>query len=212
MTDPVTETLYLLGRHKESFYEMVDLARKHGHPVPMDTRGWSQILVSVLTGISGVGRKKGQDLADGSDVKAANTWEAIDTPRFNGVLKAGTNSKTDGDIASLDEVPYLFFVLWDAPKERVETHRCRVWSVRTQKDVAFRDMASLWFEKRKAGEIRSNNFQLHPPRGLDSDTFRNTCGNLAYPLLLSAEASAGEHYRLLTYDPKVMESGQCREV
>ena len=58
--------------------------------MPVDLRGWSQIIVSVLTGIKGIARKKGADLEDGSDVKAANTWEAIDTPRFNGVIKAGT--------------------------------------------------------------------------------------------------------------------------
>ena len=61
----------------------------------------------------GLPGKKGADLVDGSDVKAVNTWEAIDTPRFNGVLKAGTKSASAGKLLSLDVVPYLFFVLWD---------------------------------------------------------------------------------------------------
>ena len=47
-------------------------------------------------------RKKGADLGDGSDVKGANTWKAIDTPRFNGVLKAGTKSSVSDKIDSLD--------------------------------------------------------------------------------------------------------------
>ena len=72
-------TLGLLDHHYHSFYSVVEVARRTGHPVPMDTRGWSQILVSVLTGINGIERKKGADLEDGSDVKGANTWEAIDT-------------------------------------------------------------------------------------------------------------------------------------
>jgi hypothetical protein len=92
--EAVKEAIELLNKHYDDFYDMVEVARKTGHPVPMDTRGWSQILVSVLTGLSGLARKKGADLEDGSDVKAANTWEAIDTPRFNGVIKSGTKFET----------------------------------------------------------------------------------------------------------------------
>lgn len=74
----------------------------------MDTRGWSQIVVSVLTGINGIERKKGADLEDGSDVKGANTWEAIDTPRFNGVIKSGTHANYSDSMAYLDNTPFLF--------------------------------------------------------------------------------------------------------
>ena len=107
-TDPLQRTLELLDLHHDSFYAAVDLAKMTGHPVPCDTRGWSQMLVSVLTGLRGRGRKKGTDLVDGSDVKAANTWEAIDTPRFNGVIKAGTKAETSGKLESLNKIPYLF--------------------------------------------------------------------------------------------------------
>ncbi|MYI47928.1 MAG: MamI family restriction endonuclease [Rhodospirillaceae bacterium] len=107
------------------------MARKTGHPVPTDTRGWSQIIVSVLTGIKGIDRKKGADLEDGSDVKGANTWEAIDTPRFNGVIKAGTKASYSDNVAYLDTTPFLFFLLWDI--SRRGSHRCRIWVVRPKK-------------------------------------------------------------------------------
>jgi hypothetical protein len=85
---PVTglnkEVMELLDLHHESFFKVLPLARKTGHTVPSDTKSWSEILVSLITEISGRNRKKGTDLDDGSDVKAANLWEAIDTPRFNG--------------------------------------------------------------------------------------------------------------------------------
>lgn len=175
----------------------------------MDTRAWSQILVSILTDVPGLGRKKGADLADGSDVKAANTWESIDKVRFNGVLKAGTQAAVSGSMASLDKMPHLFFVLWDQPADR-EAHRCRVWAVRTRHDVHFREMSKKWFEKNKAGEV-GDNFQLHPPLGKDSNRFANRCGNLLYPLLFCAEKVMGEKsYKLVKYDEDVLKNGACQ--
>jgi hypothetical protein len=83
------EVIELLTLHRQSFYDAAKIAETTAHPVPTDTRSWSQILVSLLTGIKGMARKNGADLADGSDVKAANLWLAIDTPRFNGCVKSG---------------------------------------------------------------------------------------------------------------------------
>jgi hypothetical protein len=51
---------------------------------------------------------------------------------------------------------------------------------------------------------------LHPLRGLDTDVFRNTCGNLTYPLLFSAERGSTGKYKLVSFDPSVIESGECR--
>lgn len=209
---PLKEALDLLDLHYEAFFGIAEIAKRTGHPVPMDTRGWSQILVSLIVGIRGVDRKKGADLADGSDVKAANTWNAIDTPRFNGVLKAGTKSLTAGDIASLDTMPHLFFVLWDHAR-RTGDARCRVWAVQAQHDPAFRDMAGLWYDRVRDRTIISTNFQLHPPRGLDTDTFRNTCGNLRYPKLMEAVRPDGAgRYTLEMYDPDVLQHGVCELV
>lgn len=204
----VKHALELLDLHAESVASVIDIATDTGHPLPIDTRGWSQILVSVLSGIKGLARKKGADLVDGSDVKAASTWHAIDTPRFNGVLKAGTLAENSGTIASLDAMPHLFFVLWDyAPIS--QNQRCRIWAVRPQHDAAFREMCALWYTQRASGEIKSNNFQLHPPRRLDLNTFRNRCGNLDYPLYFRADRVPGEVYRLVFSRPDVLASGLC---
>ena len=206
-----SDALELLDAHYKSFYDAEPFATASGHPVPMDTRGWSQILASVLTGISGLHRQKGADLSDGSDVKAANTWEAIDTPRFNGVLKAGRKSSDENSIDSLDGMPHLYLILWDETIR--STARCRVWTVRCQKDTIFRKMASDWYSKRARGEIVSSNFQLHPPRGLDSNVIRNSCGNLEYPLLFAAEKPKGDPdvgFQLLTHDAGVLTSGLCK--
>ncbi len=173
----VTEALELLKVHHESFFNAHKYALQTLQPTPEDSRAWSQVLVSLLTNINGLGRKKGPDFLDGSDVKAANTWGAIDTPRFNGVIKSGTKSETSDKMESLDCMPYLFFVLWDnepiSKKERV-----RVWTVRTQHDILFRKMCNNWYSLKRMGKIKSNNFQLHPPRNKNSNEFRNTCGNL----------------------------------
>src|SRR5580704_14249863 len=157
--DALGSALVLLNLHHQSFYLAAPFAKDTGHPVPCDTRGWSQILVSLLTGLKGLGRKKGPDLIDGSDVKGANTWEAIDTPRFNGVIKAGTKAATAGKLKSLSKVPYLFFVLWDeAP---LTGHpRCRIWCVRPQHDKLFRGICRKWYRQASSGNITSINFQL----------------------------------------------------
>jgi hypothetical protein len=207
-TDPLDHALQLLDLHHGSFWAAESFAKGSGHPVPCDTRGWSQVLVTVLTGRSGRNRKKGSDFIDGSDVKGANTWEAIDRPRFNGVIKAGTKAESSGKLASLDNMPYLFFVLWDhSPTSK--RARCRVWCVRPQKDRVFRRLCASWYDKRPTGEIKSANFQLHPPRGKHSNEFRNTCGNLLYPLLLCAEHE-DNGFKIIEYHPEVMTTGECQ--
>jgi len=204
----VQSALKLLDLHFEAFRAAEPFANETGHPVPVDTRGWSQILVSKLTGTKGLERKKGADLDDGSDVKGASTWGAIDTPRFNGVIKAGTKATTSDSIRSLDEMPFLYFVLWD--KTVRKTLRCRVWVVRTKTDKVFRAICADWYKRRAAREINSSNFQLHPPRGKDTNEFRNSCGNLLYPLLLSAERTTKSLYQLTHYEPSVLTKGACR--
>lgn len=204
------EALDLLDLHYESFHSVSPYAVTTGHPVPTDTRGWSQILVSTLCGVKGLERRKGADLLDGSDVKGANTWQAIDTPRFNGVIKAGTLASSSGQIASLDRMPHLYLVLWDETIRN--TARCRIWVVRPQEDWAFRAVCDEWYSKRAVGEIRSNNFQLHPPRGNDLNVIRNTCGTLSYPLYFSAERARTLKYELIRYDPQVRITGVCSEV
>lgn len=209
MNKNLEQALNLLDLHYDSFYAIEPYATQTGHPVPMDTRGWSQIIVSMLSGIKGLDRKKGADLDDGSDVKAANTWKAIDTPRFNGVIKAGTKAEVSDKIDSLDATPHIYLMLWDETQRR--TARCRIWVVRPQYDRLFRAMSNAWYAKRLAGEINSANFQLHPPRGLDTNVIRNTCGNFAYPLYFCAEREINGKYKLITLAPDVRLIGACTQ-
>ncbi|MGD0902571.1 MAG: MamI family restriction endonuclease [Terracidiphilus sp.] len=206
-SEQLQKALGFLNLQYQSFSLAAPFATATGHPVPCDSRGWSQILVSVLTGLKGLARKKGPDFSDGSDVKAANAWEAIDVPRFNGVVKAGTKAATAGKLQSLDKVPYLFLVLWDhAPV--TNRPRCRIWCVRPQSDKAFRTMCKKWYDQVANGEIKSNNFQLHPPIGKDSNVSTNKCGNLSYPLLMCAEY-IDDGFVSVQYEPEVMKSGEC---
>lgn len=203
----IDKVLEFLKLHHDAFVQATVFAEQTQQPTPTDTRAWSQIVVSLLCDVQGLSRRKGPDLEDGSDVKGANTWGAIDTPRFNNVIKAGTKSDVSDSMASLDEMPRLFFVLWDNEPEH-KRKRCRIWCVRPAVDPIFREMCASWYEKKKNGEITSNNFQLHPPRGLNSNTFRNRCGNLDYPLLFCAEFAAGE-YQVKIYRPEILKTGLC---
>ena len=206
---PLDAAIELLNIHYLAFNDAKPFADATQHPTPSDTRSWSQILISLLTGVNGVARQKGSDLSDGSDVKAANVWDAIDTPRFNGVIKSGTKSEMSGKIDYLDGLPYLYFVMWDN-EPTTKKARCRVWAVRTQYDAVFREICVTWYKKQADGEIKSDNFQLHPPRNLNTDTFRNTCGNLDYPLLLNAEwREENNSYVSVHYDPEILNSGSC---
>lgn len=205
-----SDVLTLLDLHYASYANVKFYADKYKHPHPTDTRGWSQLLISALTGILGKERKKGPDLVDGSDVKAASCWDAIDTPRFNNCIKAGTQSSTANSIASLDDTPYLFFVMWDTSEMTMQP-RCRVWVVNTQKDIEFRKMANLWYEKRENGEIKSDNFQLHPPRNLDHNVFTNQCGKLEYYLYIEARIGSNGKYELTHYEKNAMQNAICRQ-
>ena len=203
----IKTALYLLDGHYGSFHSLVKVARETGHPVPTDTRGWSQIIVSAITGIRGIERKKGADLGDGSDVKGANTWEAIDTPRFNGVIKSGTKAGYSDSMDYLDSTPFIFLVLWDT--RTTGRHRCRIWVVRPQVDPEFRTMCQSWYDARKDGSIKSSNFQLHPPRGRDTNIIRNSFGNLSYPLLFSS-VRRKKRFILEAYNEDAMTTGLCQ--
>jgi len=206
----VEEALAVLDIQYAAFVASLPLAEKTKHPIPMDTRAWSQILVSTLTGVGGAARKKGADLADGSDVKAANFWTAIDTPRFNGVAKAGTKAKSAGAIESFDKMPHLYFVLWDT-SPTTKKPRCRVWVVRPQTDEQFRALCTSWYKDAKEKKIKSTNLQLHPPLDKDGNDFTNKCGNLTYPLFFCAERGE-DGFKMLTHDTATLKSGVCAKV
>lgn len=156
---------------------------------------------------------KTSDLVDGSDVKAANLWDAIDTPRFNGCAPAGRTtsaSRKPNDVTALDDIPFLFFVLWDE-RASPAVPRCRVWCVRPSVDAEFRKLVAKWYDMRQSGRIKSTNFQLHPPRNEDRNIMGNSLGKLEFPLLFHAECHSGE-YRLMLLDEDALRHGRCARV
>ena len=67
--------------------------------------------------------------------------------------------------------------------------------------------------KRDEGKITSNNFQLHPPRNKNSNEFRNTCGNLNYPLLLNAIWNKDiNSYKITDFNKEVLSHGACSRI
>lgn len=209
-TNKLKRVLEILNKHHAHFFEAQEYASLTDQPTPEDSRAWSQILISTLTGIKGLARHKGQDLIDGSDVKSANAWYSIDKVRFNGVIKAGAQNSLAGTMAYLDQMPYLFFVLWDYNPDN-KKERTRVWAVRPQFDSKFREIAQEWYKQLANGKIISTNFQLHPPVNENHNVFTNLCGNLEYPLLLNAEWN-GQKYVTLEYNPNILEFGKCQYV
>lgn len=63
----------------------------------------------------------------------------------------------------------------------------------------------------KNGSISSTNFQLHPPRGKNTNNIRNTFGNLSYPLLFSSVRKKLD-FELETYNKDVMTNGFCKRI
>lgn len=181
----VERALECLKAHYKAFEIAHQFALETDQVTPDDTSAWSQVLISLLIGIKGYARQKNPDFIDDSDVKAASTWDAIDTPRFNGVIKAGTKSILSGKMDYLDATPYLFFVLWDTEPEE-KRKRVRIWVVQPPKDPLFREMCQSWYEARRRKMIVSSNFQLHPPRNSNSSIIRNSFGKFEYPLLFTA--------------------------
>ena len=110
-------------------------------------------------------------------------------------------------MSSLDSQPFLFFVMWDT-KQNTQQKRCRIWVVRTPHDTEFRAIAQRWYDQKAQGIIGSDNFQLHPPRNLDHNIFKSTCGNLQYPLLFEAHVVCGR-YTVQFFEENILINGLC---
>lgn len=196
----------ILNCHIKSFCDAEKYAKLTGQRTPNDTANWSQILASALTGTIGLERKKGADLSDGSDVKGANVWSAIDTPRFNGVVPAG---RVLTDYTNSSKIyPKIFFILWDyLSLTEKKNERCRIWCVRPKDDTKFLDVVDNWYKRKR----KSNNFQLHPPRNKENNIFTNECGNLSYPLVFNATAH-NKSYSIKYIDIDKINNGLCETV
>ena len=173
----------------KTFIENVVLAQYHQltgwqkvtqQTAQLDSGYLGQHLVSLVSGTPGRGaggRGKGDDLVDGSEIKAASALGGIDTPRWN-----HSSFGTAANVTAYLESRFIYFVLFDT-LERYEEFplRLRVWRVAPSADPAFSAVVENW-----AKEKTSGNFQLQPPRWREGSRVTNLGGNLELPLIFEA--------------------------
>jgi len=140
----------------------------------------AQQLASILSGIPGTGlRGRGDDLADGSEVKAANTVQATDTPRWNHSLR-----RHEQVIQHLAK-PSIFYVLFDTiERNDASPFRCRVWRVRPHIDQAYTALVESWNRERPQSRY---NLQIQPPRWMATNEASCFGSRIDLPLYFHAE-------------------------
>ena len=110
------DVLAVLNEHYRSFHAAKPFADRTGHTVPSDTKSFSEGLVSLLTGLPGRRRRKSYDLADGIRRQGR---EPLGRDRHAVVQRLRSRRAHDeripqtNDVTALDDIPFLFFVLWD---------------------------------------------------------------------------------------------------
>lgn len=157
-----------------------------GQSAQVDTGYIAQFVASLMLREPGQGfRGKGDDLADGSEVKGAANISGVDRPRWNhnlgtpaedaGRRSKGERTKSEGYLTS----PFVFYLLADRPQvlPRPLPLRLRAWCINGQLDTAWRNMVTNFVAQRKTAQY---NLQLHPPVGYDDDVVVNTLGNLDF--------------------------------
>lgn len=166
-----------------------------GQSAQVDTGYIAQFVASIALQIPGQGfRGKGDDLADGSEVKSAANVSGVDRPRWNhnlGKLEQDAKRVSEGKPTVGEEylsVPYVFYLLADrsASDSRVPRPiRIRGWLIDAQQDDAWRSLVRNFLDSRTGDKY---NLQLHPPVGYDDDVVVNMLGNLDFAEVLIFDA------------------------
>lgn len=161
-------------------------------PAQIDTGYIAQHLVSLVTKIPGGGfRGKGDDLADGSEVKSANFLDSMDArgavaPRWN------FTCNDIGQMLSFLKYPMIYLVSMD--KNESNNFRFRVWGINPREHVILKNryeewMSVLGYPKLESDDRKAVNFQLFPPRNKTTDNYarhgngrRNGFSRLQIPL------------------------------
>lgn len=167
-----------------------------GQSAQVDTGYISQFVASIVLQIPGQGfRGKGDDLTDGSEVKAAANISGVDRPRWNhnlgtvaqDAIRRKEKKPTTGE--QYLSVPFVFYLLADrsASDTRIpHPIRVRGWLIDAQNDVAWRSLLTDFLESRTGSKY---NLQLHPPVGRDDDIVVNMLGNLDFKDVLVFDAN-----------------------
>lgn len=172
-----------------------------GQSAQVDTGYIAQFVASIILQEPGQGfRGKGDDLADGSEVKSAANISGVDRPRWNhnmGTLAQDRKRRVEGKELACEEYlasPHLFYLLVDrsaSDTREPRAIRIRGWLIDAEQDTEWRDLL-LTYQAQKSGN--QYNLQLHPPVGYDDDVVVNTLGNLDLTdvLVFNAEVIRGD--------------------
>lgn len=199
-----------------------------GQTAHVDTGYIAQFVASIVLKEPGQGfRGKGDDLADGSEVKSAAIISGVDRPRWNHNMGTPAQDrdreKKGKDLASDEylESPYLFYLLADRSASDTNVPRAiriRGWLIDAQKDRDWRALLLRYQDQKAEGQY---NLQLHPPVAYDDDIVVNTLGNLDFAevlvfdarVLRSAEdASPTVHWVKPLEDDVVPQMGRTRAI
>lgn len=169
----------------------------------IDTGYIAQHLVSLRTQIPGQGmRGKGDDLYDGSEVKAANFLDSLDkkgatAPRWN------FTAVTPKIMERFLNYNPLYLLSIDLDKNN--KIRIRIWTVDVTKHSVLRERYILWmntkgYQKFKNNKNESVNFQLFPPRMFKDESFARHGNNRTngYPAI-KIDLENNESSKLIFY-------------
>ena len=166
-----------------------------GQSAQVDTGYIAQFVASLVLKEPGQGfRGKGDDLADGSEVKSAAVISGVDRPRWNhnmGTPAQDRDRMQKGKGLASDEYldsPYLFYLLVDrsaSDNNRPKAIRIRGWLLDAQADVDWRDLLARYQNEKVEKQY---NLQLHPPVAYDDNVVVNTLGNLDFSEVLVFDA------------------------
>lgn len=166
-----------------------------GQTAQVDTGYIAQFVASIVLREPGQGfRGKGDDVADGSEVKSAAIISGVDRPRWNHNMNTPDQDRKrakKGKELAYEEYlssPYLFYLLADrsaSDTSRPRAIRIRGWLIDAGEDTAWRDLLTTYQVQKAEGQY---NLQLHPPVGYDDDIVVNTLGNLDFADVLVFDA------------------------
>jgi hypothetical protein len=166
-------------------------------PAQIDTGYIAQHLVSLVTRIKGGGfRGKGDDLADGSEVKSANFLDSEDA---KGAVAPRWNFTSNDETQMLDylELPCIYLVSID--KDPNDCIRFRIWKLFPKIHQDFFTRYNEWIDKLGRPKLNQPsrpgvNFQLFPPRNGTLENFArhgNGRANGFTPLKIYLEGAEG---------------------
>lgn len=169
----------------------------------IDTGYIAQHLVSLRTQIPGQGmRGKGDDLCDGSEVKAANFLDSLDkkgatAPRWN------FTAVTPKIMERFLNYNPLYLLSIDLDKNK--KIRIRIWTVDVTKHNVLRERYILWMNTKGYKKFANNknesvNFQLFPPRMFKDESFARHGNNRVngYPAI-EIDLENNESSKLIFY-------------